>query len=386
MPLNPFTWTGPIRDGVSRGPFTERVALTLKGGTHVALFGPRGTGKTSFIADLTRELARPQEADAPPWDAIAVDLRHAISLPAFIGAVQAAVDAHPNGQLRRRAIGLFRALEKEIGVNLGLVRAGVRSGARRTPNTAVVLRDQLAALASSADRLVIVLDEFQRLRSCPGEPLSVIRHALMGPDQAGRVSLLLTGSLRERLRMMLEQSAEPIWDQTLEETLPDLDHAAFAEFLELRFAAGGRPIGERAVEHLLALTHAHPKRTQHVAWHVFDRARPAITIEPSDVDVAFDALLASRRENPDFVGVIDTLMSGNDSEENDAKALFLLAGGGSPGSDVDAARYGLADRKAASRALGRLLTRGLVEQTPAGWRIVDPLLAAWLRQQDPVGA
>jgi hypothetical protein len=386
VPLNPFTWTGPIRDGVSRGPFTERVALTLKGGTHVALFGPRGTGKTSFITDLTRELAREHEADAPPWDAIAVDLRHAISLPAFIGAVQAAVDAHPNGQLRRRAIGLFRALEKEIGVNLGLVRAGVRSGSRRTPNTAVVLRDQLAALASAADRLVIVLDEFQRLRSCPGEPLSVIRHALMGPDHAGRVSLLLTGSLRERLRMMLEQSAEPIWDQTLEETLPDLDHAAFAEFLELRFAAGGRPIGERAVEHLLALTHSHPKRTQHVAWHVFDRARPGATIEPSDVDAAFDMLVASRRENPDFAGVIDTLMSGNDPEENDAKALFLLAGGGSPGSDVDAARYGLADRKAASRALGRLLTRGLVEQTPAGWRIVDPLLAAWLRQQDPVAS
>ena len=290
--------------------------------------------------------------------------------------MQAAVDAHPNGQLARRAIGLFRALEKEIGVNLGLVRAGVKSGSRRAPNTAVVLRDQLAALAAASDRLVIVLDEFQRLRSCPGEPLSVIRHALMGPDQAGRVALLLTVAC-ERLRMMLEQSTEPIWcNQTLEESLPDPRPRRLCPVPESALRRRRAAIGERAVEHLLALTHAHPKRTQHVAWHVFDRARSGATIEPADVDTAFDALLASRRENPDFIGVIDTLMSGNDAEENDAKALFLLA--------AAARRAATSTRPATASPIARLraapwrlLTRGLVEQTAAGWRIGYLLLAAF---------
>ena len=38
--------------------FATRVALTLKGQTNVALFGPRDTGKTTFTNQLGLELAR----------------------------------------------------------------------------------------------------------------------------------------------------------------------------------------------------------------------------------------------------------------------------------------------------------------------------------------
>ena len=53
--LNPFIWSDAIDDlsrTVSRGEFTERIALHLKSGTNVALFGPRGTGKTTFTLQL----------------------------------------------------------------------------------------------------------------------------------------------------------------------------------------------------------------------------------------------------------------------------------------------------------------------------------------------
>jgi AAA ATPase-like protein len=142
---------------------------------HVALFGPRGTGKTSFTLELRRELARDHEPDAPPWQMLRVDLRRAISLPAFIGAVRTALDRHPGGRLRRRAGDAWRRLEKDIGINLGVVAAGVRTTGRQALNEAEVLHDQLLALTQATDRLVVVFDEFQRLNSCPGEPLSIIR-------------------------------------------------------------------------------------------------------------------------------------------------------------------------------------------------------------------
>jgi DNA polymerase III delta prime subunit len=387
MAVNPFRWTGPIADGVPRAEFARHLALTLKGGVHVAIFGPRGTGKTTFIEELARELALEHGDDAPPWQTLAIDLRTAISIPAFIGAVSAAVDAHPSDQVRRRVSSTWRRLEKEIGVNLGVVLAGIKSSAAQAAvNDEVVLHDQLRALTTVSPRLVIVFDEFQRLNNCPGEPLSIIRTALMGPGAAGRVSLLLTGSLRERLQLMLHTSTEPIWNQTHDELLPDLDLTQLTEYVALAFEATGHAIEPRAVEHVVRLTGGHPKRTQHLAWYVWNAAKEGSPIAEADVQDAFDRLIASSQDNADFAKVLDTLISGTDTDVNDSKALFLLAGGGSPGSTLDARRYGLADEKAVRRAITRLQNRGLVQlrETSGIAVIIDPLLDAWLRRQDPV--
>jgi hypothetical protein len=131
------------------------------------LFGPRGTGKTSFSLGLRRELARNHEADAPRWQMLRIDLRRAISLPAFIGAARTALSRDPDSRLRRRAGDAWKRLEKSIGINLGVVAAGVRTGGRQALNEGEVLHDQLHALREVSDRLVVVFDEFQRLNSCP---------------------------------------------------------------------------------------------------------------------------------------------------------------------------------------------------------------------------
>ena len=384
LPVNPFIWTGAIDDYVSRQPFTERVALTLKGGTHVALFGPRGTGKTTFLHELAAELGREHGDDALGWQAIAVDLRRAISLPAFVGAVSDSLERHSDRALRRRGRAAFGRLEKEMQINLGVVKAGARSTARRDLNEAEILHRQLQALAEIGPRLVIAFDEFQRLNSCPGEPLSIIRSALMAPEHTGKLTLLLTGSLRERLQLMLHTDTEPIWDQTLDRDLPSLSPVDFADYLQARFAATGRPIEDRAVEHLLELTDAHPKRTQHLAWHVWDGARQGAAVTSDLVQVAFDDLVGSGSQSGDFARVIDTLLSGGDTDVNEARAMFLVAAGEAPGSRKAVARYGFSGPDAARRALQRLRERGLVTGGSGSWRIVDPLLAEWLRRNDPL--
>lgn len=383
MLLNPFVWSDAVdpADAVSRGEFTSSATATLKAGTHMALFGPRGTGKTTFIGQLATELAIDHSNDAPPWELIRIDLRRVISPAAFIGAVVDAARDHTS--LARRALSEFRRLEKEIGINLGVVKAGARQRGIQINDTEI-LHAQLSALSRLSPRLVIAFDEFQRLAHCPGEPLSIIRSALMGPGRSSHVTLLLTGSLRDKLRLMLHTSTEPIWDQTHDLELPDLDPAELADYLELRFAASGKPASSGAIEHLLTLTDCHPKRTQHVAFHVWDAVPDGATVDPPTVQTAFDALLANGRDNTDFAQIIDTLLSGDDTDVNDAKALFLLTGGASPGSEKDAHRYGLPDNRATTRALERLRSRGYVTRNGRQWRIVDPLLAAWLQTQDPL--
>ncbi len=384
MSLNPFIWEYAIEDGVPRERFVRETALQLKAGTHVALFGPRGTGKTSFTLELRRELERNHEADAPPWQMLRIDLRRAISLPAFIGATRTALSKHPDGRLRRRTGDAWKRLEKSIGINLGVVAAGVRTGGRQALNEAEVLHDQLRALTEVTDRLVVVFDEFQRLNSCPGEPLSIIRSALMEPEANGNVSLLLTGSLREKLELMLHTDTEPIWDQTHDVALPPIEAEPFAAYLEHGFEATGKPIGERAADLLVELTDAHPKRTQHLAWQTWEDTGGGREADRDAVQAAFEKLLSSRSHSTDFGGIIDGLLAGEDSDGNGAKALFLVASGASPGSRNAPLRYGLSGPDTAKRALERLRARGVVEGSGSVWRIVDPLFAEWLRRNDPL--
>jgi energy-coupling factor transporter ATP-binding protein EcfA2 len=382
--LNPFVWSDAVLadDAVSRQPFTERIALNMKSGTHVALFGPRGTGKSSFLLQLSQEVAREHGPDAPPWSMITIDLRTAISLPAFVAAVSKALREHPDKRLRRRGIDALRDVEKELGVNLGLVKAGVKSSGKRETNDGVILEAQLAQIAKLSERIVIAFDEFQRLNSCPGEPLSHIRTALMGPANAGHVSLLLTGSLREKLQLMLKTDTEPIWDQALERELPDLDGPAFIDYLQFRFDSSGKPIEDTAIEHLVELGGHHPKRTQQIAWHTWDQALPDEEIEVDAVNAAYENLIESEDK---VAGAVDQLLSGDESEVNEAKALFLIGAGASPGSRLDAHRYGLANESTTARALKRSKARGLVREVGGNWRITDPLLAEWLRRNDPLG-
>jgi hypothetical protein len=206
----------------------------------------------------------------------------------------------------------------------------------------------------------------------------------MGTECTGKVSLLLTGSIREKLELMLHTNTEPIWNQTHDVELPELNDEKFIEFVEDKFFTSGKPIEERAVEYLLKLTNGHPKRTQHLAWYIWNRVKAGNQINIDDVQEAFEDLINSGKDNTDFAGIVDTLIVGDEPSVNEVKALFLLASGGSPGSAIDAHRFGLESQKATKRALERLSQKALVQQTSSSWKIVDPFLHAWLKAKNPV--
>ena len=152
--LNPFVWDRPLDDPskiVGMEAFATRVALTLKGQTNVALFGPRDTGKTTFTNQLALELARSHGDDAPPFDVVKVNLQRVVSMPGFIGCVHDAMTSHPNKRVRRAAQRqIERAGEGDRvrhqgdqghGEELGArSRAGRRNAARPAGGAAIAVR------------------------------------------------------------------------------------------------------------------------------------------------------------------------------------------------------------------------------------------------------
>jgi hypothetical protein len=387
MPLNPFVWDRPLIDPakvVGMDDFAPHVALTLKGQTNVAIFGARDTGKSSFLTVLQRELARRQDADAPAFVTVRVELKRALSIPAFISCVDDALRDHPVQAVRRAAARELELLERELGFDLRIIKGSVRKGARQPGDVAEMLHAQLRSLTRLASHVVVCFDEFQRLNRCPGEPLAIIGSALLGAG-SGNVSLLLTGSIREYLEMMLNNSREPLFNQAIKMRLPSISRAEFHEFLGFQFQATQRVISDRALDYLLALTDSHPKRTQQLAWATWQRgARKALEVE--DVQEAFEQLMTDQQA--DFAIVEETLANGEEAEATERKALYLLADHAGEGlsSPTFAERYGLGARTTARNAMPRLARRGLVEhERHDRWRIIDPFLGEWLRRNSPFG-
>jgi hypothetical protein len=385
--LNPFVWDRPLDDPakiVGMDAFAHRVALILKGQTNVALFGPRDTGKTTFTNQLALELAKDHGEDAPPFDVVKVNLQRVVSIPGFIGCVHDAMTSHPVKRVRRAAQRQIGVLEKEIGFDIRVVKGSVRRSGVKPAQDAETLHAQLVAVRSVSEHLVIVFDEFQRLRHCPGDPLAVIRSALMSSG-ANHVSLLFTGSIRNALKMMLEDSQEPIFGEAADMQLPTIDRVDFLEYLDFQFEATGKPAQEQALEHLLNATGAHPRSTQQLAWECWGDTAPGQEVSLDTVVRAHDRLVQTI-ERSEFAAVLNVLINGDEGEVNEVRALQLLAdrGGATVTSRPLATRYGFSSHSRVRPALERLRARGLVDERRDGWYIVDPLFDEWLRRASPL--
>jgi uncharacterized protein len=383
MALNPFVWDRPLDDPskiVGMDDFARDVALTLKAQTNVAIFGPRDTGKSTFLTSLRQELKLEHDADAPPFEMVRINLKRALSIPAFISCVDDALGEHPSQTVRLTAQRELELVERQLEINFKVFKASQRR-ARSSTEPAEVLHAQLKTLPRIAERLVICFDEFQRLNRCPGEPLAILGSALMDTG-ASNVSMLFTGSIREYLEMLLNNSREPIFNQATKKKLPLITRAAFREFLAFHFEATDHDIEDRALDHLLELTQAHPKRTQQLAWATWNRRRRG-QLDTDDVRAAFEELIED--QHADFAVMEDALASGEESESTEWKTLQLLADGHGDRltSGKIAEAYGLHSRTAAKRSAPRLERRGLVERRSGQWRIIDPFLAEWLRRNSP---
>jgi hypothetical protein len=385
--VNPFVWGRPIDDPskiVGMDGFAREVAMILKGTTNVALFGPRDTGKTTFTRLLALELGNSHGADAPPYATIMINLQRAFSMAAFNACVHDALASHPDRQVRREARRQLSTLEKEIGFDIKVIKGTVRRTGVTAAQDAEALHAQLRAIANLADRVVVVFDEFQVLRRCPDNPLALIRSALMSAG-TDHVSLLFTGSIREALKLMFENSDEPIFNEAVELQLPRIDRAEFFEFLEFNFQATGHSIAEDALGHLLNITSAHPMRTQELAWAAWQRGAPDRTITVDDVDAVERDLLAGRAGSA-FEATLALLLNGDESTANEARALFMLAERGPQRitGRQNVVLYGFTNASLILPALDRTRRRGLTDQRNGEWSIVDPLFASWLRQQSPL--
>jgi hypothetical protein len=366
---SPFVYEEPVEPGALINRAVELSTLAGRSGEarNSRLEGPRRFGKTSLVRAV---LAAAERDGAVP---VEVNFLGCVSAADVADRIERAYSAQLGSGLRRWFDGLVRTLRPTISVTPGGV--GVSAQPRiGSPG----LLDRLALPRRIHERTgrmcAIAFDEFQEvLRIDPALP-AVFRSELESHRTAA--AYVFSGSHPGLMRDMFADRRHAFFAQAAPVQLGPLPADELADFIVARFAEAKRDPGE-GLGPLLDASEGHPQRAMLLAHHLFERAARG---RVAGIETWVSALEAAHREARGEHQVL--WEASTDLERRVLKVIAqrTVALGGRDAAE----RFGLAKGGSSRTAVDRLFGDGHLmrdEETRTGWRIVDPFLAAWLRDE-----
>ena len=375
----------PASQLIGRSDDVREVATALINGTNLIMAGPRRTGKTSVCeAALGR-------AERSGCYTAKLDLFRISDAAELAEALAVAVIANrsPIRRIVRRARELGRAalsaaqaaavikLKGELGDGVEL--AVTPGWAAEDPVRALDLALDLPERVARADgrRLVLFFDEFQELaseRRPYGDPDRVTKRMRAAFQRSPSVSFLFTGSLEHVMRDLFGPSHRAFSGFGSFYRLHAIAREDWARGLAERFAADDCTVEPAALERIVELGAGHPRATMRIAQqtHLMSVLLDRHEIDLDLAQLGYNAALDS--DLPTMEQTVEHIRRLHKNALQVARAL-------SRGEPVPR-RLPPAIR---DRVLKLLLRAGIVEHAARGdWRIVDPLLEAYLRDLSPL--
>lgn len=321
------------------------------------LHAPRRFGKTTLLKQVL------QEAVERDMAGVLIDLSDVLSTSDVAARLEQAFRALP-GSVRR-------LISKELG-GVGVAGFGVARRSLPAADPIATIHVLLELPAQIADRrgrrLLVVLDEFQALVGLDGMD-GVFRSHIQHHSE---VSYLFAGSEPSLLRALFEDRARPLYGQAERLRLGRLNADATHDFVERRFHETGKDAGE-IVSELVYVAEGHPQRLMLIAHLLWDRVNAQAPATWVELRSAYDA--AMRLVDPELRYLWESLSA------NERRVLAALASEFSPYQQEARRLMGLANRSSAARAVAGLEGKTIIERVGAErLRIVDPMLARWVRR------
>jgi len=281
--------------------------------------------------------------------------------------------------LRQLPVDPERHLDRRLsrlGISLGTSGLTVRLEPRAAPQALsadrarAVIRDLLALpgeLSDDGTLTVVALDEFQDLLTADERLDGLFRSVLQHQQD---VAYVFAGSAPTLMRALFAARERPFYGQARPLELPGIPEDETVAFVLERLPE--HPDRFDAAAELVRLGAGHPQRTMLLAHHLYDRLESPVRSE----QIAAEVLGIALAELEDaFV----TVWSGLDRSER--AAVVALADGLSPLGSRAADQHAKA-RSTMQRAVERLEADGqLVAREGSELRLLDPLLAEWLRRR-----
>ena len=362
--LNPFVYSRPIApdEVIDRDQEVRELLASAAGGHFVSLYAPRKYGKTSLLRRVLRDAER-EEGLVP----ILVDLYGVLSFADVAVRFERAYAQQLKGKLRAR-IGEFL---QSTGLGLSLGAMGIGATLQLDPKIDVIpalhaLLDLPLRLESDGRRALIVLDEFQDIGKVRGMDAVLRGHIQLQGEVA---SYVYSGSEPSLMRELFEEKERPLYGQAVPMRLGRLQDPDISAYVVDRFRGTDREVGD-ALAPLLAAAEGHPQRAMLLAHRLWQEVEPHASATYADWGRALEKTLAQLQ--PEFDAHWRRFSV---TEQKTLRAV--IAGRGSPYQTRVLERLDL-KKGSAQEAIRNLSARAEIESGPSGYRLVDPLFAAWI--------
>jgi len=369
---NPFRYGEPVppEELLDRDQEAQALLENAFGGHNSRLAAPRRYGKTSLLARVV------EEARAAGWAAVYIDFFGVLTLDDIARRIELAYADELRGRLANWFSSVRRMLRPTVQLGGGPLPAGVEVTA--DPQAEPPLLERLALPArlyeKHGTRTLVIFDEFQDILATRDRVDAVIRSEIQHHGDAA--SYIFAGSHVGMMRELFADKRRAFYGQATPVDLLPLRYDDVGEHLADRFEDTDRSIGA-ALDPLLATTQGHPQRTMllaHILWKLTPPGAEAN--EETWLEAHDQAMIQLHDELRELWSSLPTYQR---------RVLAAVADGG---ERVYAAnrRHGGSRGAAPGRAIQALLDRGeIIADATAepGYRLVDPLLAAWVKQGRP---
>lgn len=371
--MNPFRYSEPVpvEDLMNRDAEAKELLERAEEGNNSRLVAPRRFGKTSLLRRVM------YDAERVGWATVYVDFFGVLTLADISQRLERAYAEQLQGRLASWFAGARRMLRPTFRAGGGPLPAGVEVtiDAQAEPP----LLDRLALPRRLHERhgtrTLVVFDEFQDVLTATDRVDAVIRSEIQHHGDAA--GYIFAGSHVGMMRELFADRRRAFYGQAAPVELPPLPPEEVADYIATRFQRSGRNVGQ-ALEPLLELAKGHPQRTMLLAHTVWELTPSAATATEETWRAARERAMNQVRDE------LRTVWSGLSASHR--RALTAVA-------ENTSALYAAGRRHGGSRggavhtAVQALGDRGEIARDPnarTGFRLTDPLLAAWIAD-DPRG-
>ena len=223
--------------------------------------------------------------------------------------------------------------------------------------------------------LVVVLDEFQALLHLP--QAEAVLATLRGSIQLqAEVTYFYLGSVRHQMDDLFNNPDQPFFKSAASVVVEPIERKSYSNYLCKKFTSGGRTISPAAMEATFDAACDITGDVQQLCSELWNCTDPGSLIETETLPLALTRIHHAEQEANSRI--IDLLTPGQ------VRVLIGLArvGGGSPTSKRFLVESGVAQPSSVTKALSRLVERGLVYRGAKGYEFFSPFFRTWLLTQE----
>lgn len=340
--------------------------------TNVVLSSPRRYGKTSLIKRVQDNLAKHGTLT------IYIDYFGISSIDEFsarfAGAVYSVV--YKEKSLFEKAAKVFTSLrpimrpDPETGMAFTVEVAKSKPGGQLLEET---LKGFGEFLKSGKISCNVTFDEFQEITEL--KESKFIEGTLRSYMQDHQnVSYFFVGSRRRILMDMFNDKKRPFYKSAINYVLPALPVEDTAKYLAGLFCANGKNCPLPVAAGIHTLTEGYPYYIQKLSYFIFEASKGTVT--EASLHDGFQQMLLE--ETPLFELMLQAL------RPRQIALLHAIAKEATkaPFATAYLTRHRLGSLGGVQAAIKKLPEMDYLEKTSAGWKVVDPIFAHWLRQKE----